>query len=100
MLRGQSRNAGDAKPLLELRSSAKRAYEAGQFEEAVRLQSDAIAVAVRQSARQSRDYLLLALYNFVRGEFASSLAALKDAEKFWPSNAEIAENIGVLLNRL
>jgi hypothetical protein len=94
------RATGTVNPLPELRRGARQAYEAGRFDEAVHLQREAIALASRQSARQSKDYLLLALYNFVRGEFAPSLAILKEAEAYWPASAEIVENIGVLLNRL
>jgi tetratricopeptide (TPR) repeat protein len=81
-------------------SSARVAYDAGNFDKAIALQKHRLAEATRLGQSSADDYLVLAMYLFEQGVFPESLDWLLKAAEIWPSNFEIAENTGILLLRL
>jgi tetratricopeptide (TPR) repeat protein len=77
---------------------ALSAYQLGHFDQAIIIQRELIAE--NPGPPRVEHYMIMAMMLFERGMFAESLAWLEKACNLWPSNAEIAENMGVLLSRL
>jgi hypothetical protein len=87
-------------PISSLVQAAQKAYLTGDFQQAISLQQQAIAEATRSNLICADHYLALCMYLFEATDFAVSLDWLQRAASKWPRNADIAENMGILLLRL
>ncbi len=84
----------------DLSPEALRLYRSGDLEKAIATQQEVIAQAARQGVQHAKHYLALAMFLFEAGRFPEALDWLQKAAWIWPSDPEIAENAGVLLQRL
>ena len=87
-------------PLSSLAEEAQGAYEAGNFDAAIKKQIQLIDVATRRGRLRAQNHLALAMFLFESGAFQESLDWLQKAVAIWPTNPQLWENIGVLLLRL
>lgn len=87
-------------PLPSLVREAQGAYEAGNFDTAIKKQQQLITEATRLGRSRVDDYLALAMFFFESGAFRESLDWLQKATAIWPTDPQLRENIGILLLRL
>jgi tetratricopeptide (TPR) repeat protein len=88
----------DRTSFVELQREAKTAYRSGNLARAIELQREVVLRAPDEGQQRPIHHLLLGLYQYSCNDAAAAIDTLSCAKALWPSDSEIAENLGVVFN--
>jgi len=86
-------------PASHIHPEAHRAYERGDFKEAIRGQTDFLNALVTSGAATIEARKLLSLYFFSSGDIASAIRVVKTVVNDCPDDPESLGNLGVMLKK-
>lgn len=87
----------DQSTIQQQRDAARAAYLAGRFSDAIEAQRRIVDSSDDPSGDPVTDYLRLALYLHATDDHAARLVVLTEAEKRFPEDPRVLENLGVAL---
>ncbi|MBH64540.1 MAG: hypothetical protein CL569_19255 [Alphaproteobacteria bacterium] len=93
----------DVPDIEQQRVDARAAYLTGRFADAIEAQRCVVEFADQDPHAALTDHLRLALYLYGAGDHVGRLTALEQAERIFPDEPRVLENLGVtllMLNRL